>query len=652
MSHTQSQLKVIEATTGAHLVLAAPGSGKTYSVTERIVAMIAKGIRASDILAVTFTKKAATEMYERVSARVGKTDATITTFHSLAFSIFKNYSNDIGFSKCDIVYPDYVADKLVELHPFFEGGHESLDKDAVNAISKLSYKFSDLKKNYMDPEEYLPAEEFEIYDRLEKYMMKTGKITFDDMIYYVCKLFDMRPDILNTVREKYKYIIIDEAQDTNISQFVMVYGLNHTGNIMIVGDPLQAIYRFQSANVENIMDFEKRLQPTVHNLDTCFRCSPEILKCVNHVMSYSLYDSDYKIPIASANKNCSKPIFVMFRDSFEQASAIGDTINSYVRSGKYKFKDFAVLYRNNSNSMEFEQVFLQKGIPYDVKSGNFIDRKEIRLILSCLKLGSNQYRDELISNYVNICKFFNTGIQNKILYAVFSEANSSGTSFEEVVETTAKKINGIGPKRLAALKDFCDVIGRIRSTASGITRDLSPMIACIEPILSQYSASKEECFQRLENLEVFKSIFDRFYKNAPNNAKLNDFINHLMTIFSDDKEEDDDDNKVVLSTMHSFKGLEKPCVFVVNVRDGVMPRIPTADRDEITDELNLFYVALSRAKVELFVSAPYEMITHFWKETSFSLLRLFLNTDCLQGVQQYKEVIGRVSTPFSEALQC
>jgi len=642
MDFTAEQNDIIRAGQGYHLVLATAGAGKTACLTERVAELIRSGVSSRSILAVTFTNKAANEMAERVKAKVGEHETIISTFHSLAFRIIRKHHREMGYNSFEIVNDKYVKSRAIEI---YKENFGALGKDEFDEVDDFCQQLSDVKKQYGDPESHFRLEWRELYQRMSKSMKKDGKLTFDDMIFEVCRFFERNEDARIAWASRFKYIMVDECQDTNIAQFKLMYSLDYYGNLMVIGDINQGIMSFQGARVSNITDFDKKHKPNILYLSKNFRSTQRIVGVSNRVLEYSLFDEKMRKPAVAANGEGRLPDFTMYQDEKEQAEAIVNDIQEYADAG-LKYSDFTILYRNNILSVGFEKNLIARNIPYVVKSGSFINRREIQLILAALKLGADGYHDEYLNSVTTICRCFNNKIANRILYTVYSQDKGNRT-FQQIVRS-GDKIPGVGKVRRDGLCELCDFLDRItRLIPKGHMYTekfaLVPLIEEVKDILHRISNEPEEVMMREEGLRIFNEIWQDYFRTSDDKT-LNGFINSFYMDYggTDDKADEEEKDAVVLSTIHSFKGLESGHVYLTFVKDGIFPReVVRNSGEDYIDDICLWYVALSRPKTDLHISSVRYHPIWFYKEDTYSLLQMFLDTGMITGLDGHREEISK-----------
>lgn len=634
---TNEQKNVINSRDGYYFVSATAGAGKTASLTERIATLISSGISSNSILAITFTTKAAKEISDRVKNRVGEHQSTICTFHSLAYRVFKKYHVQMGYNHIELVNKKFILTKCVQL-----------TKWSVKDIQTFLTDFETLKKSYLT-DDIFEGDTKKLFHRIEKELQTEGKITYDDLIYQSCKFLESNEKERKEFGSQFKYIIIDEAQDTNKAQFKLIELLDIYNNVMIIADPVQSIMGFQGSSVDNIFDFDTKFHPTILHLSTNFRSTKAIVDVSNKVLEFSLYDKRFKKPSLSANEQGTKPDFKMYTSYNEQAEKITKQIKRYTDLG-YKYDDIAILYRNNNLSAEFEKYCIIEKIPYQVKSGSFINRLEIQILLSCLKLGTPSYAKENMNCVATISSCFNNQISDGILYTVFTSDKQKRT-FQEIVRSS-DKIAGVGKVRkdsLNALADFIDgAIATIpRRQKLYKVNSLDDLCKYVSSLVDMITDDSNEKQYRCEGIAMFNEIWNEIFKDKDANYTLKNFINDFSILYGESDELNKEKDKVILSTIHSFKGLEAKIVFLVTIKDGIFPRsVENVNEDQYMDDICLWYVGLSRAKKILHISSVEENRSWAYKQNTYSLLQMFLKSNLIEGLdnQENRKYFERDTT--------
>ena len=574
---------------GPMLVLAGAGSGKTKVLTNRIVNLIEEGISPANILAITFTNKAAKEMKERVFKLIGP-DANyiqISTFHSLGLKILKENYEFLGYDKNFIILDSddtlTVVKKLMKdlnMNPKYYNARE------------IRNKISSAKNELITPEKMKKIEfDEKIVNLYKKYCEKLkigNSVDFDDLLVLPIKLFKLSENILTYYQEKYKYVLIDEYQDTNQAQYIFSKMLcQKYKNIFVVGDNDQAIYAFRGANYKNILNFE-------HDYPDCktilleenYRSTQNILNAANSVIKHNKLRKDKKL--WSNNEIGNKIKYVKTDDEKAEGEFVVKEIKKLAEDG-VSYDNIAILYRTNAQSRSIEEDMLKSNIPYRIiGSFYFYNRKEIKDLLCYLRLINNPKDDVSLMRVINVPK---RGIGNVTVGHITAKAEENNISLFEAIDSG---------KELA----FKNMIIELTEECKNLS-----LTEMVEKILEKSGLRKElkeekklENEIKLENLEEFKSITTN-YENEFGEISLDDFLNEISLV-ADVTEHKDGSNKVSLMTVHSVKGLEFDYVFIIGMEEGIFPHynsIMEGTNDAIEEERRLCYVAITRAKKDLWI---------------------------------------------------
>ena len=639
MELNSEQLKAVNHIEGPMLVLAGAGSGKTKVLTSRIANLIENGVSPYNILAITFTNKAAKEMKDRVTRLIGAAanNIQISTFHSLGLKILKENYNLLGYERnFTIVDSDDVLTVIKKIMKDL-----NLAKERYNP-RELKNKISSAKNEMMGVDAFSRVEfdsnVVEVYRRYLKKLKNGNSIDFDDLLILPIKLFKNYPNILEEYQDKYKYLLIDEYQDTNEAQYTLSKMLSAKyRNIFVVGDNDQAIYAFRGANYKNILNFEKDYPETkTILLEENYRSTKTILNAANSVIKNNRERKDKNL--WSNNDEGSKIKYRVVSNEKEEASFVASEIKDLISKG-IKEEDIAVLYRTNAQSRVIEEEMLKKNIKYRVVgSFYFYNRKEIKDLLCYLRLINNHKDDISLLRVINTPK---RGIGEKTLDNLTSLAMESNTSIYEAInsgkELEFKKLieELTEDSQTLSLTELIDNI----LEKSGIKKELS-------------SSKLLEDEIRLENLNEFKSI-TKSYEEEYGSATLNDFLDEISLV-SDMTEHQDGSNRVSLMTVHSVKGLEFDYVFIIGMEEGIFPHynaINDGSNSAIEEERRLCYVAITRAKKDLTItSADTRMLfgntnrnmpSRFIEEIDKNYLDIETNKPINKVVSQIKKAVDK-----------
>ena len=575
----KEQQEAVLQTEGPVLILAGAGSGKTRVLVHRIAYLInVCGVDPYSILAITFTNKAADEMRSRVDDMIGfgSREIWVMTFHSCCVRILRRHAEEIGYTRYFTIYD--TDDQLSVMKDIFK--RRGIDTKFLKERTALGM-ISSAKNELVGPDEYArmtrgdyrTGQVADIYDEYQKRLRDNNAMDFDDLIMNTVTLFEQHPEILDLYRERFRYMMVDEYQDTNTAQFRFVSLLaGKYKNLCVVGDDDQSIYKFRGANIRNILNFEQIFpESRVIKLEQNYRSTQHILNCANEVIRNNRGRKSKRL--WTENGTGSRVRFIRFENAYEEADFVAAEIGRRVRSGERSYKDFAVLYRTNAQSRLFEEKCLFLNVPYKLVGGvNFYSRREIKDVLAYLK------------TFDSCCSFF--------------DAASSADKISSLSSATAKKVRG-----------FTDFINDLRQDAKELSvEDL------IKKILKDTGYRRElevedteESRERLENIDELVSKAAS-YSQKSEHPTLSGFLEEVALI-ADIDTVDDGDDRVLLMTLHSAKGLEFPVVFMAGMEEGLFPssmsiRAENPD-EEIEEERRLCYVGITRAKEELIMTAAY-----------------------------------------------
>ena len=618
------QYEAVVTTEGPVLVIAGAGSGKTKVLTHKIAYLIQeKRIRPWEILAITFTNKAANEMKERITNLVGPDakDIWMGTFHSICVRILRKHIDKIGFDSSFIIFDTSDQKTLVK-----KCLKELQIDDKQFSEKSVQAEISNSKNEMLEPDQYRVRTHGDfrkekianVYELYQKRLKENNAIDFDDIINFTIKIFNENPEILNYYSSRFKYILVDEYQDTNKSQFTLVKMLAEVNqNITVVGDNDQGIYSFRGADISNILNFEKDFKGTkIIKLEQNYRCTGNILKAANSIIKNN--ETKYEKKLWTENGEGNLPKVYSADNEYDEASFIVEQIVNLKNDENYKYSDFAVLYRMNTQSRAIEDILRREAIPYKIVGGlKFYERKEIKDIVSYLRLVQNPSDNLSLARIINEPK---RGIGRTSLDKITDLAIQNETSMYEVIKDAASY--GLNRVFLNS-REFVNLIEEARQK-----KDEMPISEFVKYILkkSGYIKALEdentiEAENRIENLEEFLTVAMEFEKEEAEN-NLQNFLEG-MTLASDLDNVDDMEESVTLMTLHSAKGLEFPVVFLVGMEEGIFPGYRSiGEPTELEEERRLCYVGITRAKENLFLTCS-KMRTMFGS-TSCNLPSRFL----------------------------
>lgn len=598
------QKKAVLHENGPLLVLAGAGSGKTRVLTTSIAYLIEeKNIDPRNIIAITFTNKAANEMKERISnlLNMDVSHLWIGTFHSICARILRMNIDKIGYDKNFTIYDSSDQKTLVkEIINELGLKEEVTPREALSVISQA-------KNKSMTPDEFLQLNTYytkgdsyyEIYEKYEEKKFYYNALDFDDLIDKVLYLFSKDIDTLKFYQEKFQYVFVDEYQDTNNSQYELIkYFSGFHNNITVVGDADQSIYGFRGADITNILNFEKDFKDAdVIKLEQNYRSTDKILDTANVLIENNSERKDKYL--WTDNKNGSKPIYRSTNVESEEAKFVMDNIKELVYQG-YEPKDFAILYRTNAQSRSFEEILMKNLINYKVIGGlKFYDRKEIKDLVSYLKIIVNPKDDLALKRIINEPK---RGIGNKSITEIERIASVHEISMLDLIRLDEFKplltdrLKKLADKFYLPLKDIFDNIDKYKIV--DLINEVLYKSGYIKMLETSYSVEDRS---RIDNINEFISSAAEYEEENPDDT-IFDYLENLSLLSDLDKTEDKD-NSVSLMTMHAAKGLEFPIVFVVGLDEGLFPGKRSIDEGNVEEERRLFYVGITRAREKLFLTS-------------------------------------------------
>ena len=595
------QKEAVEAVTGPCLVIAGAGSGKTKVLTYKIAYLIQeKNVKPWNILAITFTNKAAGEMRDRAEKLIGSNinDLWLGTFHAVCVRILRKFIDRLGYDTSFAIF-DTSDQKTLVKNCMKELNIDTklfTEKSVLNEISNA-------KNEMLDPEEYENKYEKDyrkgiiskVYSLYQKRLKENNAIDFDDIINFTIKILMENPDVLEYYSEKFKYVLVDEYQDTNKAQFTLVTLLaSKYGNITAVGDNDQGIYGFRGADISNILNFEKDFPGTkIIKLEQNYRCTGNILKAANAVIKHN--ENKYDKKLWTENKEGTKPFVYCGEDEYSEADFIIEQINRLKREEYYKLSDFAILYRMNSQSRALEDKLRIENIPYKIIGGlKFYERKEIKDTIAYLRLIANQADNLSLERIINEPK---RGVGKTSIENARKIAEENGISMYQVIKDADKYI----PRIYDNTRSFINTIEELKNAEISIAELIMQVLDKSGYIKALKDEKSIEAETRIQNIEEFVTVANEFEKEAAENTLL-EFLNGISLASDTDNLEDSED-VVTLMTLHSAKGLEYPVIFLVGLEESIFPGTKSMDNPEdIEEERRLFYVGITRAKANLFLS--------------------------------------------------
>ena len=600
------QYEAVINTDGPCLVIAGAGSGKTKVLTHKIAYILQeKNVKPWEILAITFTNKAANEMKERIAGLIGdvSNDMWVGTFHSICVKILRRFIDRIGFDSTFIIFDTSDQKTLIK-----NCLKDLQMDDKLFSERSVQSEISNAKNEMLEPADFLARAHGDfrkekignVYELYQKRLKENNAIDFDDIINYTIKILMENPDVLEYYANKFKYVLVDEYQDTNKAQFTLITLLASIhGNITVVGDNDQGIYSFRGADITNILNFEKDFPGTkIIKLEQNYRCTGNILKVANAVIKNN--EVKYEKKLWTENDIGNLPKVYNADNEYDEGSYIVEQIEHLKREEYYKYSDFAVLYRMNSQSRAIEDIFRREGIPYKIIGGlKFYERKEIKDIIAYLRLIYNTSDNLSLKRIINEPK---RGIGKTSLDGIEEIANANGISMYNVIKEAAQY--GLNRVYLKS-REFINVIEELRAKAQDEEFKISELIKLTLKKTGYIKALEEEktteAESRLENLDEFLTVAIEFEEQFAENT-LAEFLEGI-TLSSDLDNMEEAEESVTLMTLHSAKGLEFPVVFLVGMEEGIFPGHQSiGEPKELEEERRLCYVGITRAKENLFLT--------------------------------------------------
>lgn len=606
----EQQKEGVFTTEGAVLILAGAGSGKTGVLTHRIAHLIDDlGVNSYNILAITFTNKAAKEMKERVDRLVGMgaDSAWIMTFHAACVRILRRYICRIGYDNNFTIYD--TDDQKSVIKDILK--RKNLDPKQYKDRTILSV-ISNAKDNLISPDDmyqsscgnYNTMKTAEIYREYQEQLKKNNAVDFDDIIGLTVKLFNEDKEVLRYYQERFRYIMVDEYQDTNRAQFNLIRLLaGGHGNLCVVGDDDQSIYKFRGADINNILDFEKYFNDAkIIKLEQNYRSTQKILDVANEVIKNNAGRKDKRL--WTSVKDGTKVIFNVYENGYEEARGIAEDIAHRHLHDRKDYSDFAILYRTNAQSRSLEEKLIEKNIPYRIYGGiNFYARREIKDILAYLKTIDNARDDLAVKRILNVPK---RGIGATSVAKVDDYAYENDITFY-VALRQAKEVPGL-QRAVSKVEGFVTQIEILKSKSQyiGVGKLIEEIIETVgySDYIDAESESDEQATERRQNIDELISKAVQ-YEETVDEPSLSGFLEEVALV-ADIDNLDENNEMVSLMTIHSAKGLEFPIVYLAGMEDGLFPSymsISTGDESDIEEERRLCYVGITRAKETLIMSA-------------------------------------------------
>lgn len=623
---------------GPLLILAGAGSGKTRVLTHRIAYLIKeRNVNPWHILAITFTNKAAREMRERVDKIIGNgaEEVWVSTFHSTCVRILRRFIDTIGYNRNFTIYDtDDQKTLMKEVCKQLDIDTKQLsERSILSVISKAKDELIGPEEFEQQARDYQQRKYAKAYDLYQKRLRANNALDFDDLIFKTVELFQKNKEALEYYQRRFRYIMVDEYQDTNTAQFRLIHllasGMNEYGereyNLCVVGDDDQSIYKFRGANIYNILNFEQAFPNTaVIKLEQNYRSTKAILNTANEVISHNTGRKDKTL--WTENEEGEPVHFTQFDTDYEEADQITSEIKRIVESGEASYNDFAILYRTNAQSRLFEEKLITKNIPYKIfGSVNFYSRKEIKDILAYLKTIDNGQDDIAVRRIINVPR---RGIGQTTIDKINDYALINEISFYDAL-TRAYQIPGL-ERTASKITPFVSMIEGLRSR---VRQEGYPLHDLIDDILDATgylreleADDSEEAKERIANIDELVNKLVTYEENAEDQPTLSGFLEEVALVSDIDNLDESSDN-IVLMTLHSAKGLEFPYVYLCGMEDGIFPGFMSINADnpeaEIEEERRLCYVGITRAMKYLSLSAARQRMTR--GETQFNKPSRFIS---------------------------
>jgi DNA helicase-2/ATP-dependent DNA helicase PcrA len=601
-SLTEPQRQAVTHREGPLLVLAGPGSGKTRVITHRIACLIESGVPASQILALTFTNKAADEMQRRVAELVPGARVWLSTFHRFGAKLLRQYASYVGLQPNFTIYDTSDSRQTIK---------RVIEAREINTLNyspdRLGEAISAAKNKLITADKYEPRASSmlgrvvaEVYPAYQERLLASSAVDFDDLLLHVAQLLYEHAEIRAELDERYRYVLVDEYQDTNRAQYVILRALSADyPNLAVTGDPDQSIYGWRGADLNNILEFE-RDYPSVKivRLERNYRSTKRILRVADELIGHNLKRK--KKALWTENVDGGAVRLVAYTDQDQEAAGIAGQIQETVESGRRTPSDFAIFYRVNALSRALEKALHTAGVPYQMVRGQeFYARKEIKDVLAYCQLVNNPRDDMAFERTVNTPP---RGIGRKTIERITEHAYRYGTPLLEAARR-AFEIEGLSKGTYAKVAAYVDIIDRIAATVHGDLEEVIGTVLEVSGYRASLAGSEDEQDQnRLANIEELLTDARQFDEQNPGGGRLEEYLERSWLVNETDNFDTETD-KVTLMTLHAAKGLEFPVVFIVAVEDGVLPHERVGQHpDELEEERRLAFVGITRAKDELQLS--------------------------------------------------
>ena len=601
-----AQREAVSHIEGPLLILAGPGSGKTRVVTHRIAWLLEHGVAPAQILALTFTNKAAEEMRTRVERLVPGHSVWVSTYHRFAARLLRRHAGLVGLEENYTIYDADMAGRALR-----RAIERARIDPAMFNLDQIGSRISWLKSQFTLPEDYQPRPGFplgevvrRVYPAYQSLLAQSNAVDFDDLLLHAATILRDCPEIRQSLDERHQFVLVDEYQDTNLAQYAIARALSvDYPNLAVTGDPDQSIYGWRGAHVGNILEFEKDYpQVRVVRLEQNYRSTKSILRAADELIARNLRRKKKRLFTENAQ---GPPVrLVIYADQNDDARAIAERIAGDVASGRRRPRQFAVFYRVNALSLPFERAFRELGVPYQLVQGmEFFQRKEIRDVLAYLQVIHNPRDDETLLRVINTPA---RGIGRTTIERLADHGVSNGLSLLEAARD-CRAISSLTKRAAGQVGKFVDLIDRLAALADAPMEEILGHVLTETGYREQYkNRESEEDQQRLANIEELLTVAREFDERHAGEARLDEFLEETSLVGDTDDWEAESD-RVTLMTLHASKGLEFPVVFLVAVEEGLLPHERARDNaDQVEEERRLMFVGITRAREELQISYAFQ----------------------------------------------
>lgn len=601
-SLTDAQRAAVTHVEGPLLILAGPGSGKTRVVTSRVAHMISEGIPPRQILALTFTNKAANEMAERVKALAPGRPVWIGTFHRFCARLLREFAPLVGLEENFTIYD--TSDSLGVIKDAMEATLGGMD---LIKPQRVAHEIGWAKHCLITPEKYaestgspLKSVAAKVYPAYREALLKANAVDFDDLLMHVALLLRDNPELRSRLDARYRYTLVDEYQDTNLAQYTIARALSiDHPNLAVTGDPDQSIYGWRGAHLGNILDFERDYpEVKIVRLERNYRSTRRILRAAQKLISHNVKRKEKDL--FTENEEGSRVKFTEYPTESDEARQIAYRIREETRAGRRRPRDFAIFYRANALSRSFEFAMREMGVPYQIVNGlEFYQRQEIKDVLGYLTLLNNPRDTAAFKRVINTPA---RGIGKATVRKLADHAAAGGRPLLEAARQ-AGLVAGVSKRAAVAVARFVTLYDRLSEFSRRPVEEILGQVLTLTGYTAELAATElEEDQERLANIEELLSAARQFDERNPGEGHLEAFLEESSLVNDTDAWEGEDD-RVTLMTLHASKGLEFPVVFVVALEHGLLPHERSMeDRDSIEEERRLLFVGMTRAKRELWLS--------------------------------------------------